>query len=532
MKPHVIIFVGTTHDIHWYNRPSGAYKLATYLRQNGFRVQVIINCTSLTRAGYQQVFDTYGSEDLLWIGFTSNWLSGKKNEDYYNQWDTSSDLIISEQNLSDEWFFVDVTNREEYYSCVYSTSMFNDIWNMAKKYYRHCQLIFGGTSLNRNEYFSPKYLVPEAIYIKNNAEVPVLELTKRLSHCNLNLDNLPNNDEYNYGDFKTSFIDYQDTDHIDSNEWLPIEISRGCAFNCAFCNYDMKNVTDNYVDSKTLKENIIRNYERWGTTKFVIMDDLYNDNFDKVRDLYEICWSQLPFKPELAGYLRLDLLWKRPDQAQLLLDSGFKCGSFGIETLNDKAGKAVGKGLGKKRILETLEMLKEVWKDEILIHAFFIAGLPHENYNSLIDTVTWTKSTDLVHGIIWQWLELENIRVINKNVDKISILGQNPQKYGYQFLNNTDWVNDVGLTLEQCKEINKIGNQVKPNTFFTVYADQRALGRTHSDLLKGDFMEYLNWVKAVKLSAVTRRTLKIITPTKRERLQRQLLLNQINSICH
>ena len=67
MKPHVIIFVGTTHDIHWYNRPSGAYKLATYLRQNGFRVQVIINCTSLTRAGYQQVFDTYVSEDLLWI---------------------------------------------------------------------------------------------------------------------------------------------------------------------------------------------------------------------------------------------------------------------------------------------------------------------------------------------------------------------------------------------------------------------------------------------------------------------------------
>lgn len=550
MKPQVILFQGTSHDPYWYNRAAGTYKLATYLPNY---TQVIPNCTALTRRGYEVAFQKYGSEELVWIGFTTNWLAGRRSKDYYDQWWNSEDLIIDTD--MEQWFHVEVDEREEVYGCIYGQAMFYEILDLAKGYNPDCQIVMGGSQLNRNEYFHPDILMPDAHYIKGNAEVPVAQMHQRFRKKNFTLERLSTNEEYDYNGFKTSFIEYNKNDHVTPNEWLPIEISRGCAFKCKFCNYDMKDTRDNYVDAKTLKENLIRQFEKWGTTKFTIMDDLYNDNYDKVKDLYENCWSQLPFKPELGGYLRLDLLWKRPDQAELLLKSGFRCGSFGIETLNDTAGKAVGKGLGRKRIIETLEMLKEIWGSELLIHAFFIAGLPYEDEQSLLDTVEWTKDTNLIHSTIWHWLELENIKLLpsDTNIDKISVLGKEPEKYGYTFINDahlsaegsevrrksikkiidivdyddtfimntldkgyhTNWKNNVGVDLDFCKFINRIGNQQRLNTYFTIYADKRATGQAHEQIVTQTINNmseaHLYWENAVKKPKTIERLLKIIT---------------------
>ena len=562
-KPEVILFQGTTHDKYWYNRAIGPYKLATYLKENiSCQVQVIPNCTALTRAGFEQVFRKYGSSNLRWIGFTTNWLAGRQTPKYYFDWWHQPETIM-DTLYSGEWFHIDVDDRERVYSCVYDQEMFYEIIDLARIYNPECQLVFGGSQLNRNEYFHPDVLMPEAHYIQGNAELAVAQMHRRFRKGNFNTQNLPSNDEYDFHNFKTSFAKFEIHDHITPDEWLPIEISRGCAFKCKFCNYDMKDTRKNYVDPTVLKENIIKLHERWGTTKFTIMDDLYNDDYDKVQDLYDNCWSQLPFKPELAGYLRLDLLWKRPDQARLLLDSGFKAGSFGIETLHDKAGKAVGKGLGKQRILETLRMLLNEWKNRILIHAFFIAGLPHEDEHSMMATVEWTKETHLIHAVIWHWLELENIKILpdDTNVTKLSVLDEDPEKYGYTFqpdpmlmtkgsavrqqatkskvkkikiMNqlddlekkwlsdhlteqtySTNWTNNVGVGLDYCKLINRLGNQVKLNTYFTLYADKRATGLTHDQIMHqsiaNDGDSHLYWENEVKKPKTIERLRKIIT---------------------
>jgi len=563
MKPEVILFQGTTHDPYWYNRAAGPYKLATYLRNStGTTVQVIPNCTALTRRGYEQVFRKYGSKQLVWFGFTTNWLAGVREKSFYEQWWHSDNLIIDVS--MEKWYHVKVDDRESVYKCVYDQEIFYEILDMAKEYNPDCQLVFGGSQLNRNEYFHPDILMPkeDAHYIKGNAELPVAQMHRRFRKGNFQSNDLVKNDEYDFGLFKSSFAHYTENDAITPNEWLPIEISRGCAFKCKFCNYDMKNTRNNYVDPEILRQNLIKQYEKWGTTKFTIMDDLYNDNFDKVKDLYENCWSKLPFKPELAGYLRLDLLWNRPDQAKLLLDSGFRCGSFGIETLHDQAGKAVGKGLGRKRIIKTLKMLRKHCQHDILIHAFFIAGLPYEDEQSLLKTLEWTKDTNLIHSTIWHWLELENIELLppDTNVDKISVLGKDPKKYGYTFgpdrdleglssevrnksnkkiiniisyddslkmeeqwerdkksneMYHTNWTNNVGVSLDFCKHVNKIGNQQRLNTYFTVYADKRATGQSHKRILletvNNMTTKHLLWENTVKKPAAIERLLKIIT---------------------
>ena len=81
--------------------------------------------------------------------------------------------------------------------------------------------------------------------------------------------------------------------------------------------------------------------------------------------------------------MRLDMLWADPDSAEIIRDSGCKFAQFGIETLHNVAGRKVGKGLGRDRILETLERLKPLWKDDVLVSAGFIAGLPFEPIESI-----------------------------------------------------------------------------------------------------------------------------------------------------
>jgi hypothetical protein len=329
------------------------------------------------------------------------------------------------------------------------------------------------------------------------------------------MDDLPSNDDYDLTGFKHSFIEYTNDDFVESHEWLPIEISRGCAFKCAFCNYDMKGVTDNYVDPDYLREQILAMYEKHGTTKFVIMDDLYNDDRKKVKDLYERCWSQLPFKPELSGYLRLDLIWNRPDQARLILDSGWRAASFGIETLHDKAGRTVGKGVGKRRIIETLEMVKEIWQDQLLIHGFFIAGLPHEPMESLLETDAWLEETDLIHAVIWHYLEVakDDSPRLSK-LERASAISKDNDKYGYKFIDIQEWVSNSGVSFSQAASFVQKANLTKINLFFTRYADMRALGMPHEEILDickhADHFRGLAWENGIKTESTKNRLLKII----------------------
>jgi hypothetical protein len=104
----------------------------------------------------------------------------------------------------------------------------------------------------------------------------------------------------------------------------------------------------------------------------------------------------LPFKIEWIGYNRLDLIASRPHTAQLLLDSGLKASFFGIESFNPKATQIIGKGWNGKHAKDFLWDLREIWKDKISITGQFIAGLPEEHTESIIETNEWLLNTKLI----------------------------------------------------------------------------------------------------------------------------------------
>jgi hypothetical protein len=228
------------------------------------------------------------------------------------------------------------------------------------------------------------------------------------------------------------------------------------------------------------------------------MDDLYNDSKEKVRTLYDEVWSKLPFTPEWTSYMRLDMIWSDKDSAKILKDSGARVGTFGIETLHDVAGRKVGKGLGKKRILETLEYLKKVWGDDVLATAMFICGLPDEPEESILETIDWTSKTDLLDGVAYSplWVTPPTHKSFVLRLHQIDNQNEN---FGIKWISDSDWINGQGLTFSRVCELAKLGNSTKKVGLgsFGHYPEYRRMGWDHQKIayLKNHPAELINGIR-------------------------------------
>ena len=82
-----------------------------------------------------------------------------------------------------------------------------------------------------------------------------------------------------------------------------------------------------------------------------------------------------------------------------MIDSGYRAGFYGIETLCHVAGKAAGKGLNPDRVKELLQILKDKGGDNIWTTAYFILGLPKETHKSLDDTLKWLMTQKIIDEV-------------------------------------------------------------------------------------------------------------------------------------
>jgi len=505
-QPQIIIFAGT--ESNYYIRSAGPYRLATELKQFGFDTLVIPNCTMLTKKGYQEIFKKYGSNRLLWVGLSTTFMQSI-NPIPFDAWSSHSESIA-------DFTLFDYTSGPQsnlsYMKSmkpIYNGFILLEILKLSQQFSPTCKLVLGGANSN----FIPHFKHPDLYRISGKAELAAVEFSFNCAKGTYDPTFKPNG-SWDDNEFKSSIIDFTTGDHISADEWLPVEVSRGCAFNCAFCVYDRKDHKDSFKNPKVLRDELIRHYENFGVTRFVIGDDLYNDSFHKVEILYDEVWSKLPFKPEIAGYLRLDMLWNRPKQAELLLASGWRYGSFGIETLHDRAGQKVGKGLGSTRIKETIDMLNGIWKDDCIIHALMIAGLPFEPKESIESNANWLYNNDKILSVTYAPLHLTPPDSISKfPVKKINAISKDPYDFGITWPDNVNWVNDQGVSYNWAQEFCiSVGNR-KNALLFAGYADSRTVGSTHEEML-----DYFRNYTPDKRNNIHNRKLKLVT----QRLQKFL----------
>jgi hypothetical protein len=288
-------------------------------------------------------------------------------------------------------------------------------------------------------------------------------------------------------------------DAIRKEEGLPLELTRGCQYNCKFCHFEKQFSTRK--DLGLLKEELIRNFENHGVRFYHFSDDCFNDRREKVETFCNMFLS-LPFHIEWSAYARVDVACRFPETLDLMVNSGARGLFWGIESLNSEVARKVGKGTPAELVKEMFVNSRMKHRDNLLNHGAFIVGLPGESEESIWKSVDWiieSKTLDFVS------LFPLSLRPYNPKLDKVVVdyadYSRNPEKYGFKkvsFGENAYWEHDQ-MNLRQAVEISnrakaKLQDFDVNRSFVTSsfqYSHLRGLGFSQSEIFR--FVRECRW---------------------------------------
>ena len=354
--------------------------------------------------------------------------------DFFNEW-TIDELII----------FVNKFPKLDFIGFGLSLSTLNDekvnsLINKVKTLYPSIKVIAGGSNvLDKN--------FPEVdLFFKGFTESAIDDIVAYLKTGKINpflIEKIKTHDvkkvvncTHHYPIISTKELDnvYTDNDFITPNEALTIEFSRGCVFKCKFCNYPLvgKNKNDYIRDKEDVKNELVNNYKKWGTTRYIITDDTFNDNEIKVDMLYEIA-NELDFKLSLISYTRVDLLHAKKGTLDKLVKSGLKGFFFGIESLNERTSRSINKGLTGDKLKNYLIEIKNQYP-QLHITGSFIIGLPYESFDTFSNNIDWALEAKVFDTFIMFPLVIP----IDNSINDMSPFSREWKNYGYQIMSDDE----------------------------------------------------------------------------------------------
>ena len=389
------------------SRPLGIYLLATHLRKHNIVVKPIWGWKQFNPTVFEWVCKKFISAETRVIGISAT--------------------LLADPNNSDNFFGLE-------------SGVFEQRIQLIKSLAPDCKIVVGGsqTTYSNLHNIQEKKLID--LFVLGQGEQVLLEIVQAIkSNSKVQTTSIvpavTSDKLYPYPDFVRSGAEYEQTDCIIPGESVSLEFARGCIFKCSFCSYELngKKAGDYIKHGSTLRTELIRNYEHQGIQHYFITDDLINDSEGKVDQILEISQS-LPFKLSYSGFLRLDLIRRFPSMAAKLKQSGLIGAFFGIETINDASGRSVGKGLGRERTTEALEICDQAWNNSVAGMSGFILGLPHDTTDTKYELIEW-----LEQPMIRRVLKDVSIQplFLSPNIGK-SDIDQDPTKFGYTYAKLAD----------------------------------------------------------------------------------------------
>ena len=330
-------------------RANGAHRIATMLRKENIRVNIV---------------------------------------DFINAWDTIEieNLIAKISDLNFLGVSTGLGQLDSY--------KINLLITKCKTKWPNIKVIAGGNEVLQNKFIGVD------LYFLGFAEGVIPNLIKYLKTgkfdpfkiSDINVDGLKKvidcNKHFLAYDLSNLKITYSQDDFIDKLETLTLETSRGCIFKCEFCNFPFTGKKKNeYIRIKEdIKNELVENYKNFGTTRYLITDDTFNDNIIKVDMMHEIS-QEIDFKLSFMCYARVDLLHHK-DQLRKMVEFGVKGMYFGIESLRPETAKKIGKGYTGDKLKNYLIEIKNKYPN-LHITTSWITGLPDESIEEFEENLKW-----------------------------------------------------------------------------------------------------------------------------------------------
>lgn len=397
----------------------GPYKIAHWLRKNGYTCQVIDFICHLNKDQIMSALEKFVNKETIVLGISTTFMSVNKKKLENETIDQIPD------HLYDSIRYI----KEKYPKLKIVLGGYNSENTKLSKLFD--SIIMSYTDSNEDifleyiEHFKKDTPLPLG-FLKTETDLSNDDLKNKII-----IYNKPRNTKYKIenDDFK-----FKEQDIILYGEPLPLDVSRGCIFACSFCKYPHlgKGKLDYIRGMSYIEEELTYNYEKFGTTMYWILDDTFNDTEWKVSEFNKMA-QRLSFKIKYVSYLRADLIHRFQDTAYMLKESGLFGAFHGLESLHPVASKTVGKAWSGKHAKDFIpELYHNVWGQKIHMHLSFIVGLPEETKKDIISTALWFKDNSL-YSLLFYPLDLVppsyNINFNSTN----SKFEKNANQYGYSF---------------------------------------------------------------------------------------------------
>jgi radical SAM superfamily enzyme YgiQ (UPF0313 family) len=460
-----------------YSRSIAPYVLASKARKAGFTSIVIDSFTRLENLN--EILESAIGPETLFIGFSGTFLSVKSRPQ------PGKTPYMYEYGSGFLW----CETLEEL------SGFLNHIRTICKRKGSDAPLVLGGSKalfLVQQNLILPAF----DFYVIGKGESFFVDLILQLKN-----KVIPPFKEHGGKLFLHEALYEKSTDFIESITWdkadailkgesLPLEIAKGCLYNCKFCHFDKQGSVKQEVGF--LKEQLMRNYEYFGTTVYYFCDDCFNDTRTKVETICSAFLS-LPFKIEWVSYARVDVAVKFPETLDLMIESGARGLFWGLESFDHKVGKKIGKGTDPELVKEMLIKSKQRHGTRVLYTGAFIIGLPGETEESIWQSNQWIIDSRVIDDVAYFPLGL---RPYSERLDKAVIdyadFSRNPEKYGFKTIsfNPAYWAHET-MDFTRAAELKAelINNLMKHEIMSTFalsifqYPYFRSLGLTHEQIV-------------------------------------------------
>ena len=145
--------------------------------------------------------------------------------------------------------------------------------------------------------------------------------------------------------------------------------SRGCPFNCKFCNFSVNPWGVKRCWAPRTPESIVHEIEQIDADLIIFVDDVFTHQPDRVAEICDLLIAKRIRKHYIVN-ARLEIA-KRPDVIRKMEQAGFIALLIGVESTQDATLKSMGKGFTIAQIRERFAVLR---KSKMIINAYFIVG--------------------------------------------------------------------------------------------------------------------------------------------------------------
>jgi radical SAM superfamily enzyme YgiQ (UPF0313 family) len=407
---HALIFSAQNTYIA---RNLGAHRIAHYLREHEWDVEVIDYAGFIPYNYLFEITKSRITNDTVFVGFSDTW----------GTWHAKDHVVQS----------------------------FHDLIKWINNNFPRVKIIVGSQKVNS----SP---IKADYYVDGYGENAILALVQHLLGTGIEKlkytlykdSKLIRGSDYPSLYMKKLFVRYEDRDFIKPEEQLGVEWSRGCKFECDFCNFFPLGVKgDNFRDVQDYIDNVKYLHEEFGVTTFFSSDSTANVSPNHLEMFGNETQRQLSFKPWICGFTRVDLMIAHPETWDSMIAMGYTGHHYGIETLNHKTGKSIKKGMHPDKVKQGLIDIDNYFSNRSLYRSriSLIAGLPYETTDSFLDGVSWIYNNLPNANVTTFPLWIPHPKSWDSN-DR-SLISTDYEKYGYVDLDpekvasSMNWANNI-----------------------------------------------------------------------------------------